>query len=89
MAKVARPVLGKLSVTYMSVRRNSLYNPMPWPFWGGPIAFGGFGVAYKERYRFWGILPKRTHGYVFWGGPIAFRAFCAIPTSHGIPSLRA
>ena len=38
-------------VTHRSVRRNSLYNSMPWTSWGGPIAFGGFGVGYKERYR--------------------------------------
>ena len=79
----------------MSVRRNSLYNPMPWTIWGAPIAFAGFGVAYKERYlsgdsaktHSWQRL--RLRGIAFGGGPIAFGAFCTIPTSHGIPSLRA
>ena len=62
---------------------------------GGPVALGVFGVGYKERYCFWGVQPKHSHGYVLdgrvslLGGPIAFGAFCAIPTSHGIPSLRA
>ena len=75
---------------HVSVRRNSLYNSMPWTIWGGPIAFGGFGVGYKEKYRLWGVQPKHSHSYVLdWGGPIAFGAFCAIPTFNGIPSLRA
>ena len=80
----------------MSVRRNSLYNSIPWTIWGGPIAFGGLGIGYKERYRFWGVSAKtqswlrlRLMGIAFGGGPIAFGAFCAIPTSDGIPSLRA
>ena len=82
----------------MSVRRNSLYNSMPWTIWGGPIAFGGLGVGYKEKYRLLlGVSAESQSwlrlglmGITFGGGgPITFGAFCAIPTSHGIPSLRA
>ena len=55
---------GFVAKAHVSVRRNSLYNSMPWTIWGGPIAFGGFGVGYTERYRFWGFQPKHSHGYV-------------------------
>ena len=55
-------VKGKIN-DHMSVRRNSLYNSMPWTIWGGPIAFGGLGVGYKERYRLWGFQPN-SHGYI-------------------------
>ena len=80
----------------MSVRRNFLYNSMPWTNWGGPIAFGGFGVGYKKSIAALGGFSQNTvmvtsfiDGYHFWAGPIAFKAFCAISTSHGMPSLRA
>ena len=42
----------------MSVRRYSFYNPMPWTIWGVPIAFGGFGIGYREKCRFWGFNQK-------------------------------
>ena len=69
----------------MSVRQNSLNNPMPWTISGGPIAFGGFLHRIKERYRFWGVQPKRSHGYVLdrgiaFGGVLShLKLFCAIP----------
>ena len=79
----------------MSVRRNFLYNPMPWTIWGGSFAFGGFGVGYKKGIAFGGGLSQNTvmvrsqiEGYRFWGGSSRF-FFCAISTSHGIHSLRA
>ena len=39
----------------MSVRRNSLYNRMPWTSWGGPIAFGAFGVGHRKGVAFGGL----------------------------------
>ena len=48
----------------MSVRRNSLYNSMPWTIWGGPIAIGGLGVGYKET-QSW--LRLRLMGIAFGG----------------------
>ena len=50
----------------MSVRPNFLYDSMPWTKWGGPIAFGGFGVGYKKSIAaLGGVQPKHSNGYVF------------------------
>ena len=40
---------------YMSVRQYSLYKPVPWTNWGGPIAFAGFGADGNGGFTFGGF----------------------------------
>ena len=48
----------------MSVQRNPFTIPCHGQFAGGPIALQGFGVGYKERYRFWGAQPKKKPSWL-------------------------
>ena len=61
MFRVLGFILGLYRV-HMSIRRNSLNNPMPWASCGGPIAFG-FCVGYRKGIA--GVVqPKHGRGYV-------------------------
>ena len=42
----------------MSVRRNSLYNSMPWTIWGGSYRFWGFGRRIQGKVSLLGVSAK-------------------------------
>ena len=61
---------------HMSVRLNSLYNPVSWTTRGGPCAFGGFVAGQKKGLADEGFQPNtvlfksQIDGILFWGGGV-------------------
>ena len=92
---VSEAVLRNIKKGHMSIRRNSLYNSMPWTISGVLSLFGVLAYDTRKGIAFGGfsqntvMVTSQIEGYRFWGGPIAFGAFCVILTSHDIPPLRA